>query len=220
MNPAAQPKNRQKRQQYFAQFDSAFFKAGAYEHYLAEQQEEARTTLVPLLIEHMKPEPHWRFLDIGCAMGGVVLSLRERGFDAIGTEISPYCLEHAPAKEWMLFGDVLELPFEDKSFDAALWMDAFYYLTYEELPIAMREILRVTRTFVFCEGFDKTSRNNSQEYNPDPLRTDVAGRFTADEFTTFFCAQGATCVARDIFPWKDFFDCLLKVTPPSPPRTR
>src|ERR1051326_6523710 len=56
-------------------------------------------------------------LDVGCSCGFLVKTLRDRGCDAWGIEISDYALKNTCAPGYVIKGDVLDIPFKDNRFD-------------------------------------------------------------------------------------------------------
>ena len=66
--------------------------------------------------------PGDRVLDACCGTGDLAVAARKAGADVVGLDFSERMLERArrkdPEIEWIQ-GDLLELPFEDASFDAA-----------------------------------------------------------------------------------------------------
>lgn len=91
-------------------------------------------------------EPDARVLDACCGTGELALAARAEGGRVTGLDFSDRMLERARRKsseiEW-LTGDLLELPFEDASFDAATV--GFGVRNVEDIGRALRELRRVLR---------------------------------------------------------------------------
>lgn len=87
-----------------------------------------------------------RVLDACCGTGDLALAARARGADVVGLDFSERMLDRARAKsgdiEWAQ-GDVLALPFEDASFDAATV--GFGVRNVDDLDACLRELRRVLR---------------------------------------------------------------------------
>ncbi len=87
-----------------------------------------------------------RVLDACCGTGDLAIGARARGADAVGLDFSERMLERARRKEpgiqWVQ-GDVLALPFDDASFDAATV--GFGVRNVEDLEAGLRELRRVLR---------------------------------------------------------------------------
>jgi ubiquinone/menaquinone biosynthesis C-methylase UbiE len=150
-------------------FDEKYFSSGWYSNYLKNFRKLGKIK-AKRLIEILNPKKSWKFLDVGCGMGGLVLALRKMGYKAFGIEISDFCLKNSPAKKWIIKGDVLDLPFENESFEVVTCFDVFEYLSKKEIERAFDELKRVTKIFLFLEAIQKFSPNSYQKYNPDPLR--------------------------------------------------
>jgi ubiquinone/menaquinone biosynthesis C-methylase UbiE len=150
-------------------FDEKYFSSGWYSNYLKNFRKlgefEAKR-----LIKTLNPKKSWKFLDVGCGMGGLVLALRKMGYQAFGLEISDFCLKNSPARKWIIKGSVLNLPFEKESFEVVTCFDVIEYLNRNEIKKAIGELKKVTKIFLFLETIQKFSPNSYQKYNPDPLR--------------------------------------------------
>lgn len=90
--------------------------------------------------------PGDRVLDAACGTGDLAIASREAGGDVTGLDFSERMLERARRKsdaiEWIL-GDVLALPFDDATFDAATI--GFGIRNVEDLDAGLRELARVVR---------------------------------------------------------------------------
>jgi demethylmenaquinone methyltransferase / 2-methoxy-6-polyprenyl-1,4-benzoquinol methylase len=90
--------------------------------------------------------PGDRVLDAACGTGDLALAALEAGGDVTGLDFSERMLERARRKsdaiEW-IHGDVLALPFDDATFDAATI--GFGIRNVEDLDEALRELARVLR---------------------------------------------------------------------------
>jgi len=150
-------------------FDKQYFSSGWYLNYLKNYKKTGMLQ-AKRLIEILKPKKSWKFLDVGCGMGGLVLALRKMGYKAFGVEISDFCLKNSPAKEWIIEGNILNLPFKKESFEIVSCFDVLEYLNKKEIERALDELKRVTKIFLFLETIQKFSPNSYQKYNPDPLR--------------------------------------------------
>ena len=90
--------------------------------------------------------PGDRVLDACCGTGDLAIAARRRGADVVGLDFAEAMLERARRKaadiEWVR-GDVLALPFEDGSFDAATV--GFGVRNVDDLDAGLRELRRVLR---------------------------------------------------------------------------
>jgi demethylmenaquinone methyltransferase/2-methoxy-6-polyprenyl-1,4-benzoquinol methylase len=90
--------------------------------------------------------PGDRVLDACCGTGDLAIACAREGGNVTGLDFAERMLERArrkaPAIEWVR-GDLLELPFEDASFEAATV--GFGVRNVEDLERALRELRRVLR---------------------------------------------------------------------------
>jgi demethylmenaquinone methyltransferase / 2-methoxy-6-polyprenyl-1,4-benzoquinol methylase len=90
--------------------------------------------------------PGDRVLDACCGTGDLAIAARLRGADVVGLDFSEAMLGRARGKradvEWVR-GDVLALPFDDGSFDAATV--GFGVRNVDDLGAGLRELRRVLR---------------------------------------------------------------------------
>jgi demethylmenaquinone methyltransferase/2-methoxy-6-polyprenyl-1,4-benzoquinol methylase len=91
-------------------------------------------------------EPGARVLDACCGTGDLALAAQDEGARVTGLDFSERMLERARRKsgdvEW-IEGDLLALPFEDETFDAATV--GFGVRNVEDIGHALRELRRVLR---------------------------------------------------------------------------
>lgn len=188
-------------------FDKRYFSGGWYSRYLEKYKKEGRF-YAKRLIEILKPKKSWKFLDVGCGMGGLVLALRKMGYQAFGTEISDFCLQNSPAKKWVVKTNILNLPFEKESFEVVSCIDVFPYLTKKEIKKAMGELARVTKIFLFLETIEKFSPNASQKLNPDKKRQKKL--LSAGELITLAEKNGMIALGRLLNLKEEVdFNCLF-----------
>lgn len=90
--------------------------------------------------------PGARVLDVGCAAGRDTRILKDKGYDAVGSDLAERLLDIArqqnPDIEFAL-ADMRKLPFADNSFDAVWASAVLHHLTQTEMPDALREFHRV-----------------------------------------------------------------------------
>lgn len=110
-------------------------------------------TLADQLIAKYNPKT---LLDIGTGCGFLVKTLRDRGVEAYGLDISPYAVENSHGN--VLLGDIRNLPFKDKQFDVIHSQGLWEYLPEYDIQQAYNECLRV---------------GNHQTHNIDPLGSGI-----------------------------------------------
>jgi SAM-dependent methyltransferase len=97
--------------------------------------------------EHWSLKSGDRVLDIGCAKGFLVKALLQvcPGIEAFGVDISEYAVSQAPpeTRDRILVANATNLPFEDKSFKAAISINTIHNLDEDGCIKALREMERV-----------------------------------------------------------------------------
>lgn len=83
-----------------------------------------------------------RFLELGAGCGILVKALREKGAEAWGIEISDYALSES-CSEFLVKGDIREIPFLDNSFDVVHSWAVFGYVDEAGTKKAIKECKRV-----------------------------------------------------------------------------
>lgn len=153
----------------FHLFNKLYYSTDGYDDYLIRYTQEGQdyaTKIVRLL----KPQRHWKFLDVGCGMGGLIMALRKIGYEASGTEVSPYALKYSPAKIWIRQAEITNLPFEYQQFDVVTSIDVLCYVRNLDLGKAITQLCRIAKRYVLVETIDIDSPNAIQGENPDELR--------------------------------------------------
>jgi len=99
-------------------------------------------------------------LDIGCGMGQLVGELRKKNIDARGIEISTYALEKASVnvKDYLSFGDIVDIPYDDNSFDLVVSYDVLEHLERSHLQRAIKESIRVSRRWVLHKVYTRENK--------------------------------------------------------------
>ncbi|RKU28009.1 hypothetical protein C6499_10750 [Candidatus Poribacteria bacterium] len=98
------------------------------------------------LVTHYAP-PHAKILDLGCGNGISARLLNQADFDVVGTDISPLFLKEA--QDWensrlrYQVCDVMELPFENESFNVICSNELVEHLP--DVETALTEMIRVVR---------------------------------------------------------------------------
>ena len=84
-------------------------------------------------------------LDVPVGTGRFFYLYQDRGFKATGVDTSPDMLKEAKKKGMkdLHLGDIRKLPFPDKSFDMAVCIRLFGWLTPDEVRQALGELSRV-----------------------------------------------------------------------------
>lgn len=103
-----------------------------------------------------------KLLDIGCGMGALVRELLGHGVDAHGVDVSSVVVQEANrlAPGRFVSGSILELPFDNQSFETIVSTDCMEHLAPEDIPAAFAEIRRVGRRHVFLRIATGPDRDN------------------------------------------------------------
>ncbi len=92
-------------------------------------------------------------LEVGCNVGTQLLLLKEMGFtDLSGVEIQEYALQRAQERLGdgkILQASALSIPFPDQQFELVFTSGVLIHIAPADLPIAMREIHRCTKKWVW-----------------------------------------------------------------------
>jgi SAM-dependent methyltransferase len=188
-------------------FGKRYFSSGFYFNYLKEYKRVGKI-YAKRLVKILTPKKTWRFLDVGCGMGGIVLALRRMGFEAFGTEVSEFCLKNSPAKKWMVKASCLNLPFKKESFEVVISIDVLEYLKPKECQKAIKELSRISKIFLYLESISKFSPNASQRLNPDSKRE--KNLLTTGEVIRLVEKEGFFTLGRIFEIEKNFeFNCLF-----------
>lgn len=179
-------------------FDQHYFEEENYVY--GEWYRDQAKIIVERMFRHIKPERDWLFLDVGCALGGIVEELRERKFESYGIDLSRWCLQKSPVRQHLTFGSATSLPCADQSVDVVTCIDMFQYLTRVEMRKAARELRRVTRRFLFFESITRedTALSDPKE-NPDSARKNRS-LLSATEYISLFENAGFRLKKRSFLP--------------------
>lgn len=93
------------------------------------------------------------FLEVGCNTGNQLLLLQRMGYANLsGLELQPYALETARSRTRKISftqGSALALPYRDDSFDLVFTAGVLIHIAPQDLPRALNEIHRCTRSFIW-----------------------------------------------------------------------
>ncbi|GAA1570343.1 MULTISPECIES: class I SAM-dependent methyltransferase [Kribbella] len=109
---------------------------------LAEPRVSRRTAY----LDQLQGEGRRTVLEIGCGPGRDGEAIAAAGLDYTGVDLSPASVEACRASGLRAeVASVLELPFEDSTFDAGWTMSTLLHVADEDLDQALQEIVRVLR---------------------------------------------------------------------------
>lgn len=109
-------------------------------------------------------------LDVGCGNGFSVSEFIKRGYEAKGTDISKYVVEHPipelHGKHVLVTAPASALPFSDNSFDLVFCTDVMEHIPEKEVKPSIREMARVARRHLFFTiSIHESSSHNTLEYH-------------------------------------------------------
>lgn len=120
-------------------------------------------------IDYMEHQPVWRevmrefgntytqlsVLEVGCNRGHNLKALTSMGVGCegrlypVGIDVNKSALDIARKTNCMAqYGDILDIPFNDSSFDLVFTMGVLIHIAPENLPTAIRELYRVSNEFI------------------------------------------------------------------------
>jgi SAM-dependent methyltransferase len=106
------------------------------------------------------------YLDVACGRGEMLREAETLGYTKVkGTEIVPDLIDG----ERVIYGEVHELPFPDKSFDTVTMFDVIEHLLPGDDELACRELARVARSHVLVAA----AKNVSIKPNGDVLHINL-----------------------------------------------
>jgi lipopolysaccharide transport system ATP-binding protein len=108
---------------------------------------ESSEDTAEIVSEIMKLSPKGRILDIRCGTGKLVNELSHLGFVITGIDPSKEAMAHS-------------MPFEDEFFDTVISTDYLEHISEEDLPAAIHEIARVTRSQLYLRISTHHAREN------------------------------------------------------------
>ncbi|MFP5380351.1 MAG: methyltransferase domain-containing protein, partial [Vicinamibacteria bacterium] len=108
-------------------------------------------------------------LEIGCAKGEFVAELRARGIRAFGTDISAWSVAAASpdVRPRLTASMISALPYASDAFDLVTAVEVFEHVPPEQVDVAIRELWRVARTFVWV------TVQNTDAATPEHFFTDL-----------------------------------------------
>lgn len=128
--------------------------------------------VIPTFQKYYNLDENSKILDIGCAKGFMLYDFQKaiNGISIQGIDISNYAIENAKeeVKPYLQVADARELPFEDNSFDLAISITTLHNFNKEDMKIAIKEIMRVTKkdAFITLDAYrDEIERKRMEAWN-------------------------------------------------------
>jgi SAM-dependent methyltransferase len=145
------------------------YESGDFRHWEPDPSSPELAVLIAagLIVKNAK------ILDVGCGGGLDTIFMAQRGFSAVGVDLSRKALEIAKAREgrvhvkidWLL-GSVFDLPIESQAIDFVMDRGLFHLIGDIDRPKYSSEILRVLRPqgYLLIRGASKDTGH--ERFNP------------------------------------------------------
>jgi len=98
-------------------------------------------------VNYLKPK---KVLDVGCGRGPYLVALKEFEVECYGIDKSEEAIEASLVPNLVTLGDIKQIPYPDNSFDLVICIDVLEHLNLEEIPIAIKELIRVSNKYILC----------------------------------------------------------------------
>lgn len=176
-------------------FDKKYFTSDSYHNY----EEILGGWVKPIakrISNILRDKPSPKILDVGCSFGDLIAELQDRyKFSVAGLEVSPYAIKKACplVKTKIKEGSILKLPFEKNNFDVVICLDVVCYLTQEETARAIKNLVEVSRGYIFFSSIYRHANEASQKINPDHLRIATLSK---KEYADIFFKYGAKLIKK------------------------
>ncbi|QOG12088.1 class I SAM-dependent methyltransferase [Arcobacter sp. FWKO B] len=150
--------------------------------------------VIPTFKEYYNLNENSKVLDIGCAKGFMLFDLQNQipGIEIAGIDVSEYAIENSKeeVKEFLQVADARKLPFPDNSFDLVISVTTLHNLTKEDMKIALKEIMRVTKkdAFITLDAY----RNDEEKKRMEAWNLTALTMMHTDEWKEFFDEVGYT----------------------------
>ena len=156
---------------------------------------DARVARRTAYLEQLEREGRRTVLEIGCGPGRDGQAIADAGFDYTGVDLAPASVETCRSIGLKAqVASVLDLPFEDATFDAGWTMSTLLHVADEDLDQALAEIVRVLRPGApLAVGLWGNATGGEQVWQDDSgfgpgrffsIRTDAGLRETLDRHAT------------------------------------
>ncbi|MFA6189464.1 MAG: class I SAM-dependent methyltransferase [Sulfuricurvum sp.] len=144
--------------------------------------------VIPTFKEYYNLDQNSKILDIGCAKGFMLYDFQRLipGITIQGIDISEYAISNAleEVKEHLMVADARALPFEDNSFDLVVSITTLHNLDKNDMKIALKEIMRVTKkdAFITLDAY----RNEEEKLRMEAWNLTALTMMHTDEWKEFF----------------------------------
>lgn len=146
------------------------------------------------MTEHYDLRPGSKILDIGCGKGFLLYEFTQvvPGARVAGIDISQYAIDNSKGevKPFLSWGNAVDLPYQDHSFDFVVSINTLHNLYNYELREALREIERIGKAhkYVVVDSY----RTEREKANLLHWQLTCECFYTPKEWEWFFAQSGYT----------------------------
>jgi len=158
-------------------FGKKYFSSGSYKNY-----KKLADTWVPIVARRINKiirEKKAIILDVGCAHGYLIAELQNKyGYAVQGIDFSHYAVKNSDKSVWKKIkqGNILKLPYKKNQFDVVICLDVINYLGKDDVSLAIQNLARLTRGYIFFGAIFASAWTASQKLNPDKFRKSVLAK--------------------------------------------
>ncbi len=182
--------NKRKDKSVKSKFDRKYFSSGSYKDY--KKETDRWVPYVAWKISKIVGKLPAKALDAGCAQGYLIAELQNKhDFSVSGIDLSSFAINNSEpsVRKKISRGNVLNLPFGKNKFDAVICFDVINYLkSSDEVPAAIKNLVSISKKYIFFGAIFKHSWAASQKYNPDKFRNSALSK---KEYIDIFRKNGA-----------------------------
>ena len=125
-------------------------------------QDETMSHTIPVLKLLDPVLQYTSALDVGCSIGNAVKFLSNFGIPTQGVDISAVAIETARKRNLPCqVSCATKLPFGDGSFDLVISTDVLEHLVEQDIPVALREMTRVSKKYVVFKPSPRAEVNRT-----------------------------------------------------------
>jgi 2-polyprenyl-3-methyl-5-hydroxy-6-metoxy-1,4-benzoquinol methylase len=173
-------------------FDKKYFTSDSYADYKKDLKEWVVIPTAKKIYGFLKEKPASKILDVGCGFGDLIAELQDKyKFSVAG----PCAIKQAcpSGKTKIKDGSILKLSFKKNNFDAVICFDVVCYLAAEDIVKAVKNLIDVSRGYIFFSSIYRHSIYASQKHNPDSFRKTT---MSLKEYINLFSRNGARFIKK------------------------
>lgn len=150
--------------------------------------------VIPDFKAHFGLSENSKILDVGCAKGFMLYDFTQLipGISVSGIDISDYAIREAKPeiKPFVQVANAIELPYQDNAFDVVFSINTLHNLEREQLVIALKEVMRVSKgkAFITVDAY----RNDEEKQRMFAWNLTAKTILHVDEWRELFKEAGYT----------------------------